>query len=665
MNRLLLVSLMLITCCLKAEDNNLKTLEGELEVLIEDNFETKQTRLHYNLIDNNSNKVYPLNIAESEANKLLTGQKVSVTGYWHSEPQVNKNKKSTETLNSFNVDRLSIVSNPTQKNKSGSRPTDVRAAMIVLVDFTDEQTSSYFTRAQIEKAMYSEVTSDKSANLATEHSSFFQARFNNDVDNNGSPDVFGPIQLPYAANSSCDRTTWTPDADQALSDSGVNLSQYRHRVYVYPKNVGCGWAGLAHVGCGTTCRAWIQTGIGSMPFVLAHELGHNLGSSHAATLNADGTLNEYGDKTDYMGSGYRPMNAAHRDLLGYYNDFPEFLLGLTRSSDVTITTMEKDLRDPNITDFQALKIPTSLSDHLYISYRKNEGVFGMASNFDERISIHRLEGLKSVFISHIGQGETFEDTDRGVKVEALATGGDTAEVRIIVNNQDSCIARKPSVAITESLIETDHSGTSLETQVNITNNDSSGCSARQFNLGLTSDAGLSVTSNNMSVSAEADGVTSIVLEATSELNAANGDYQFQFILTDPNAEFAPTLSGQATYRIVQDTTAPSAPNRPSVSATESEVTLNWTAVNDVDQLEYLIYRDNALIATTSDTTYIDNAVVLDETYSYYITARDSSGNESVASDTVDVQVKQPEDEGGAIFFVTLLLLSCYRLRKRV
>ena len=94
----------------------------------------------------------------------------------------------------------------------------------------------------------------------------------------------------------------------AAQHPGVNMNDYVHKAYLIPSQVsGCSWGGVAYVnacandrGPNAYCKAWIRTGSAQ---VLAHELGHNVGTIHAADdFNDDGTQGaEYGDYTDVMG----------------------------------------------------------------------------------------------------------------------------------------------------------------------------------------------------------------------------------------------------------------------------------------------------------------------------------------------------------------------------
>ena len=81
-------------------------------------------------------------------------------------------------------------------------------------------------------------------------------------------------------------------ADEALALNSLNETQFDHFVYVFPAASACGWSGIAEL---PGRHAWIN-GPFTVP-VIAHELGHNLGVSHAGGLScrSSGVLAPMGD----------------------------------------------------------------------------------------------------------------------------------------------------------------------------------------------------------------------------------------------------------------------------------------------------------------------------------------------------------------------------------
>lgn len=108
-----------------------------------------------------------------------------------------------------------------------------------------------------------------------------------------------------------------------------------------------------------------------------------------------------------------------------------------------------------------------------------------------------------------------------------------------------------------------------------------------------------------------------------------------------------TVSPLATASTLKspDQTAPSIPGNLSATAkSPTQVVLSWKASTDnVGVSSYLILRNNAVIATTSDTTYTDTTVVANTSYSYTIVAKDAAGNVSSASSAVSVKTPNPAD----------------------
>lgn len=129
-----------------------------------------------------------------------------------------------------------------------------------------------------------------------------------------------------ASLSGCPFQQMAKDAEaKALAQFKVDASRFSFREYFIPRDTpGCsGWAGLANVGCGApstlpnpgACRAWYRY---KDTYVRAHELGHNLGLSHAAGQDAAGVWREYGDPMAVMGAHGRLIDftAPSRHAMG-------------------------------------------------------------------------------------------------------------------------------------------------------------------------------------------------------------------------------------------------------------------------------------------------------------------------------------------------------------
>ena len=134
----------------------------------------------------------------------------------------------------------------------------------------------------------------------------------------GDGDVVGPVGLAVAGRG-CDEDAIADAADAAATANGFSPARYQQIVYVLPRIPDCTWAGLGQLpGRRTWTNGYLDTG------VIAHEVGHNRGNHHAASLRcADASgqpttlsgschTSEYGDPFDVMGLQARLMSSFHR-----------------------------------------------------------------------------------------------------------------------------------------------------------------------------------------------------------------------------------------------------------------------------------------------------------------------------------------------------------------
>ena len=206
--------------------------------------------------------------------------------------------------------------------------------------------------------------------------------------------VFAPVQLAEDAPTTGDCLdsieAWAAEAESRTSAaSGLNQSQYKHLVYVFPAlpQSVCGWSGLAEV---PGRHVWIN-GSFTVP-VLAHELGHNLGISHAggltctssgapapmgATCSIDrqhyypaGVLPQYADPFDAMGNApvLRQMNMEHKLALGLLPASAVQTIGV--SGTYQLAPMEA--LGPSV---EVLVLPKPGGGHYFVEYRQPTGVF--------------------------------------------------------------------------------------------------------------------------------------------------------------------------------------------------------------------------------------------------------------------------------------------------
>lgn len=116
---------------------------------------------------------------------------------------------------------------------------------------------------------------------------------------------------------------------------------------------------------------------------------------------------------------------------------------------------------------------------------------------------------------------------------------------------------------------------------------------------------------------------------------------------DTATEYRLILFSNGTVKAIPVATPDPLPatNLNAVAAVAS-VTLTWTAATlPTSGKTYRVYRDGVLVATTSNVTYRDNAVVTGNTYSYTVVTVDAYGQVSAATSAatafVDPALNQP------------------------
>jgi hypothetical protein len=170
--------------------------------------------------------------------------------------------------------------------------------------------------------------------------------------------VYGLYVIPASAADKCPTSNQAAIRNQAIArgDAWVTTTDI-HLMYIIPN--------------GLVCPS--QTGLGrliaqSTPEKAVHELGHSFGFQHSSAWHDSPGIHahdEYGDK-EVMG-GYHPnrINAAQRDLMGYYNrpNLPSLQV-VTTSGTYAIQPHEHSGRGVG-----ALKVPTVSGIPYYVEQR--------------------------------------------------------------------------------------------------------------------------------------------------------------------------------------------------------------------------------------------------------------------------------------------------------
>lgn len=143
---------------------------------------------------------------------------------------------------------------------------------------------------------------------------------------NAGGDVYGYYTLA-SPKSPCDPDRWKREALAAASAAGIGAAGYQHVMMVFPSSDQCGWGGLGEVG---GSFSWFPHPY--FTYSVPHELGHNLGLSHANAFDCRGpnggrvaisdncTSREYADPFCAMGGNVRHFSNYAKGRVGWLSD---------------------------------------------------------------------------------------------------------------------------------------------------------------------------------------------------------------------------------------------------------------------------------------------------------------------------------------------------------
>jgi hypothetical protein len=394
------------------------TLEGTLEFTHSDNFQKKQAHYYYSL--RQGKKVTRLDFGRWRKD-LRNGMKLRVRGRLAD--------------GGLAVEKLKTLHRSPIRALAAATPGPRRVA-VLLFNFTNDR-SQPWTTAGAAATMFTGAGSV---------ASYFQEESFGSTTMTG--DVFGWSQLP-TSSAGCAIDSWAAAANQMATAAGVNLSSYQHVVYVFPYVMDCGWAGLAEM---PGSHVWINGNF--VLRTLAHELSHNLGVHHAASLSCNnGTVkvalsstcsySEYGDPFDVMGQGGRHTSAWHKGQIGWLDPLGQQTV--TASGTYTISPQEWAAGG-----VQSLRVQRgSTSNYLYLEYRRPYGSvfdnFSVSDPVVNGVTIRMAPDYKVINLSYLidttpttptfidsalGNGQTFTDSANSITIKTVGVSASGATVQI-------------------------------------------------------------------------------------------------------------------------------------------------------------------------------------------------------------------------------------------
>lgn len=463
--------------------------------------------------------------------------------------------------------------------------------------------------------------------------------------------VLGYYQISANASAGCAYSTWSSQA-RTLAASDATAAGYDLNtatiVYVFPTVGSCGWAGLGQLP-GTT--SWINGYVDLR--VIGHELGHNFGVHHAASVVCrdatgariaytareadDCSYSEYGDPFSIMGSSsILTHHAWQRQQLGYPVvsttvtptagfDQTYALTALEPAADTTAVRLLRIVRPGSSYLDVELRAPKSPFENFSVSSTAVTGITVRVGYANTNRSQSRLLdatfGTNGISDAQVQPGQSIFDPVSGVTVTLTSVTSGIASVRVQSIGTDTTA---PS-AVGNLQKSTDATPKVVLTWDAATDNRAlAGYEIRRGGVKCAVVKALTVTDTGAWTTTGCTGLT------------PGGSYTYAVIPYDASGNVG-TTSTIAVTVASSDVTPPSTPGTPSVTGTTaSSVSLSWSAATDETAMGgYQVFRGGSLVGTTTGTTYTDAGLTAATTYAYTVRAYDSSSNYGTVSGSVD------------------------------
>lgn len=346
-------------------------VEGRLVMAHVDNFETGRSEFIYE-VRGDDGTVTGLKLGVAPAT-LQAGMRVRAHG--------NRNTP-VDDLQPSRVEILALpaatssASTGTTTSAAGAKATTMHSVLVVAVKFTD--TAADPTPIASLQSLLSSA-SNSVANFYKE-GSYGQHQLNVTV-----PAAW--LRANIATPTTCNYGAISNAGDAAATAAGYNPASYEYKVYMFPRVASCGWSGLGYVGFPRL--AYINGPTSFVTNVVAHEMGHNFGLLHAASLDCGArvvggtcTASEYGDPFNTMGNQTSMHFAsAQKSLLGW---LPATSVKTHASGSATYVLSPIESAGGAV---YAIKIPAAPKRTYWIEYRQPLG-------FDAGLSSYPTNGAQ-------------------------------------------------------------------------------------------------------------------------------------------------------------------------------------------------------------------------------------------------------------------------------
>ena len=435
-------------------------LEGTLAILHADYFAEEKSAFIYEVHDV-AGKAHRLKVG-SLPSILEPGMKVRVTG--QIEPDQETMKPARITV----LARPRPASNDKEKSVVEKAVT-TQSVLVIMANFNNTAAPAY-TSGQAQQVMV--TNGDSVANFYRE-ASYGQEILNVTV----TPSW---VTMNLAQPATCGTTDWRAigtAAEAAAKSLGAayDPTTYNFVVYLFPKVPACGWVGLGYIS--NPHKAWINGTGGFRTSAVAHEMGHNHGLLHAASLQCATIIGgscgvaEYGDPFDTMGNqSAMHFNAMQKSKLAWIPSS-----GVTVHSGGTATYTLTPLEVAGGSTY-AIKIPTAAANRTYwlefrqpigfdaglANYPNNGAQIRVSSPFETLCSgcdvysddtqlLDMTPATSSFNDAALVAGQTFTDSTSGVSITVVSASAGGLTVQVGAGGQTVAGPAVTSTTLTSSL----------------------------------------------------------------------------------------------------------------------------------------------------------------------------------------------------------------------
>jgi hypothetical protein len=340
-------------------------VEGTLAILHADDFAHGRSEFVYEL-HRSSGGVHRLRIG-SLPRSLAPGMRLRVSGQLGADAA------------SLTPERITILAQPSgvyTNEAVVAKAATASSVLVIMANFSNTAVPS-FASSQAQQVMTSNA--DSVANF------FREGSYGQQVLNVSVTPAW--VTMNLAQPASCNSSDWqaigsAADAAARTLGAAYDPTAYSYVVYLFPNVPACGWLGLAYIG--SPHKAWINGVGGFKTSAIAHEMGHNFGLLHAASLRCSSgsiggscSVSEYGDPFDTMGN-QRAMhyNAMQKSRLAW---IPSTSVKTHSGGTATYTLSPLEVAGGAT---YAVKIPTGSSNRTYwVEYRQPIGFDSPLSAF--------------------------------------------------------------------------------------------------------------------------------------------------------------------------------------------------------------------------------------------------------------------------------------------